>query len=46
MSYRCDFLICENNTKSASNFEYGASEADKGYNINGNKTIKIMGKKF
>jgi hypothetical protein len=46
MGRRFDFLIRESNPKNVSSLEYGASEVDKDYNLNGNKMIKERGVKL
>lgn len=40
MGQQFDFLISEDSLKNTNGFEYGASEVDKNYGLNGNKMIK------
>lgn len=46
MGRRFDYLIRETNPKSTISLEFGASEVDKNYNLNGNKMIKERGTKL
>ena len=46
MGHRFDFLIRQASPKSTNSFEYGASEVDKSYNLNGNKMIQERGMKL
>lgn len=46
MGHRFDFLIREDSPKSTNSLEYGASEVDKNYSLNGNKMIKERGDKL
>lgn len=46
MGRRFDYLIRQINPNSSSSLEFGASEVDKNYKLNGNKMIKERGKKL
>ncbi|KAL7324021.1 hypothetical protein PS15p_210596 [Mucor circinelloides] len=43
MGRRFDYLIRQINPNSSSSLEFGASEVDKNYKLNGNKMIKESG---
>lgn len=43
MGQQFDFLISEDSLKNTNGFEYGTSEVDKNYGLNGNKMIKERG---
>lgn len=46
MGRRFDYLIRQINPNSSSSLEFGASEVDKNYKLNGNKMIKERGTKL
>lgn len=46
MGRRFDCLIRQINPNSSSSLEFGASEGDKNYKLNGNKMIKERGTKL
>lgn len=46
MGRRFDYLIRQINPNSSSSLEFGASEVDKNYKLNGNKIIKERGTKL